>query len=112
MTLAASLTPIEVAELLGEPVASVLARTAEGGLVRFNLDGRDRYPLWQFHEGKPLPGLPEVVAALPPTWRARKVMAVMAAPIETFEGMTPRQWLADAGEPTAVVTLLEDLARA
>lgn len=110
--LAASVTLTEVAQLLGEPVASVVTRTAEGGLVRFSLESHDRYPLWQFHDGKPLPGLSEVVAALPPTWRPRKVMAVMAAPAETLDGKTPPQWLAGAGDPIAVEHMLESLARA
>lgn len=109
--LAASATQTEVAELLGEPVSSVMARTAEDGLVSFYLEGRERYPLWQFHDRKPLPGLSEVVAALPRTWRARKVMAVMAAPTEMLDGKSPPRWLAEAGDPTAVVDVLEGLSR-
>lgn len=110
--LTGSATLAEVAELLGESSSAIVSRTADDQLATFLLDGHVRYPLWQFRDGKPLPGLPRVVAALSSTWRARKVMAVMAAPTEALDGKTPPQWLAGAGDPGAVVRLLEDLARA
>lgn len=110
--LAGSATLSEVAELVGESSSAIVSRTADHQLATFLLDGHVRYPLWQFHDGKPLPGLPDVVVALPSTWRARKVMAVMDAPTETLGGASPPQWLADGGDPTTVVRMLEDLARA
>lgn len=110
--LSGSVTLSEVAELVGESSSAVASWTADHQLATFLLDGQVRYPLWQFHGGQPLPGLPDVVAALPSTWRARKVMAVMAAPIEILDGASPSQWLADGGDPSTVVRMLEDLARA
>lgn len=110
--LTGSATLSEVAELVGDSSSAIASQTADHQLATFLLDGHLRYPLWQFHDGKPVPGLPDVVAALPSTWRARKVMAVMAAPTETLGGASPPQWLADGGNPTTVVRMLEDLARA
>lgn len=110
--LTGSATLSEVAELVGESSSAIASRTADHQLAIFLLDGHVRYPLWQFHGGKPVPGLPDVVAALPSTWRARKVMAVMDAPTETLGGASPPQWLADGGNPSTVVRMLEDLERA
>lgn len=101
----------EAAEILGRSLSTLSRSASEGRLMSFRLGGRVRYPLWQFHDGKSLPGLPKVVTALPASWRPRKVMAVMSAPAEALDGMTPVQWLAEAGDPDLVVGLIEDLDR-
>lgn len=101
----------EAAELLGRSVSALSRAASQERLVVFRLDGRVRYPLWQFHDGKPLPGLAQLVPALPDGWRPRKVLAVMTAPSESLDGLSPVQWLAETGQPEQVVELIEDLER-
>lgn len=101
----------QAAELLNRSVSAMSRGVTEGRLVAFRLNERVRYPLWQFHEGQPLPGLARVTAALPAAWRPRKVMAVMTAPAQSLDDLSPVQWLAEAGDPKQVVQLIEDLDR-
>lgn len=106
-----SISANEAANLLGRSLSSVSRGASGGRLMAFRLNGGVRYPRWQFHDGAPLPGLATVVAAVPPSWRPRKVLAVMTAPVESLDGLTPVQWLTEAGDPDQIVQLLEDLDR-
>lgn len=106
-----SLSMEGAASLLDRSPSSLSRGAKDGRLVAFRVDGRVRYPRWQFHDGQPLPGLAAVVAALPASWRPRKVHAVMTAPGESLDGLSPVQWLAEAGDPGLVVDLIADLER-
>lgn len=106
-----SLTMEEAADLVGRSVSALSRGATQGRFVTFKLDGRLRYPSWQFDDGQPLPGLAEVIAVLPVGWRPRKVLATMTAPAELLDGLTPVEWLSQLGEPQAVVDLIHDLER-
>lgn len=106
-----SLSAKEAARLMDRSLSSVSRGASEGRLVAFRLNGGVRYPRWQFHDGAPLPGLARIVTAVPPSWRPRKLLAVMNAAAEPLDGLTPVQWLIEAGDPDQVIQLLEDLDR-
>lgn len=108
---AESISAKEAAHLMGRSLSSVSRGASEKRLAAFRLNGGVRYPRWQFHDGAPLPGLAKVVATVSPSWRPRRLLAVMTAPAESLDGLTPVQWLTEAGDPGQVVQLLEDLDR-
>lgn len=106
-------TTSEVAHLLGAATANVRRHLGKGDLYASGLR-RDRehvFPRWQFHDGKPLPHLREVVAALPADMHPLDVATFMAAPREELGGRTVTQWLAGGGAAEAAIRLADDLAR-
>jgi len=122
-----SLTRPAVAALLGQTELEVVGMTA-GRLYSHDLapDG-PRWPDWQFADGRPLPHLAAVVAALPgshPTG-IRTVMTtpnldlLAAKPLDhpirqLIPGLplSPADWLFAGGSPTPVLALLAALAGA
>ena len=62
---ARSYTTSEVADLLGGMSRqAVSARVAKGQLMSIEISGRSYFPSWQFVDGRPVEGLPQVIAAL------------------------------------------------
>lgn len=60
-----SYTTAEVGELLGGVSRqAVSARVAKGRLMSIEISGRSYFPSWQFVGGRPVAGLPELIAAL------------------------------------------------
>ena len=107
-TLARSLSTRQVATLLGRTTTTI-TRAAGRTLYAYR-EGRSlRFPTWQFHEGRPIPGLATVVPALhegltPATIEAR----MTTSDPELLDGATPAQWLIAGGDPAAVVQQLSD----
>ena len=99
-TLARSLSTRQVATLLGRTTTTI-TRAAGRTLYAYR-EGRSlRFPTWQFHEGRPIPGLATVVPAL------REARMTTSDP-ELLDGATPAQWLIAGGDPAAVVQQLSD----
>jgi len=107
-TLARSLSTRQVATLLSRTTTTI-TRAAGRTLYAYR-EGRSlRFPTWQFHEGRPIPGLATVVPALregltPTTIEAR----MTTSDPELLDGATPAQWLIAGGDPAAVVQQLSD----
>jgi len=89
----------EVAELLGGVSRqAVSARVAKGQLMSMQISGKAWFPRWQFHEGRTVDRLPEVVAALRETDHDTLTAdAMMTNPLVEEGGRTPAELLA-AGE--------------
>lgn len=109
--LASSLVYAEVAQLMGVNASTVTRAAAAGRLYAVVIDGQRRFPSWQFHDGKQLPGLAEVGRAIPEGLSPNTVAAVMTTPDEWLNDTSPVQWLAGGGRPDRVVSLLEGLER-
>jgi len=94
----------EVAELLGGiSRQAVSARVAKGQLMSRQISGKAWFPRWQFHDGRPVDRLPEVVAALHETDHDTLTAdAMMTNPLAEEDGRTPAELLA-AGEPDRAV---------
>jgi hypothetical protein len=73
-----------------------------------------RLPAWQFGiDGHPLPGLEQVVRTLPADLHPVVIARFFATPAPELRMgrrlVSPREWLAGGGEPSAVVALTRDL---
>lgn len=105
---ATSLTVGEAAQLLGVTEGRVRHKIGRGDLYALP-SGRRRLPLWQFTGSTTLPGLAQVVRALPPDEHPLGVLAFMTTPQAELElagePVTPEQWLRAGGDPAPVADL-------
>lgn len=114
-----ALEEAEVAELLQVPVTDVqgYARRQPPLLHRFELEGRDLFPNWQFTEAGTLPFLEsllsvaesnESVSNSPLTFST--IMFLPNCDLEDGdETMCPRDWLMAGGDPEPVLNLVRFL---
>lgn len=71
-----------------------------------------RFPAFQFDsQGRPLPGLRTVLAAVPEAWPPAQIAAFFTTrqpelAMDTEQSATPAMWLAAGGDPAAVAALL------
>lgn len=102
----------EVAKMLSMAPANVRRAVADGALysVKTSPGGHHWFPRWQFLHGRMLPGLREVIRALPRNYHPVEVEAFMAAESDELRGMSPVTWLAGGGDVSAVVTLADERA--
>lgn len=106
-------TTREVAQMLGTAAANVRRGVIRGDLFVAG-HGRNRehaFPAWQFHDGRALPHLREVVAALPDDMHPLDVQTFMTTPCEALGDRTAVNWLAGGGSPGPVLRLTDDLNR-
>ena len=105
---ATSLTVGEAAQLLGVTEGRVRHKIGRGDLYALP-SGRRRLPRWQFTEGGTLPGLAQVVRALPVGEHPLGVLAFMTTPQPELDlggrRVTPEQWLRAGGDPAPVTEL-------
>lgn len=109
---AESLSTQDVAHLLNIVPPNVRRLAGAGALYSVKLppNGRHSFPLWQFAHERPLPGLRDVVSALPENYHPLEVGEFMTEPLEGLRGMSPAQWLAEGGDPEPVVALADERA--
>lgn len=108
---AGSLSLAEAAERLGVDRSRVSRRCSTGRLYSFTLDGTVRIPRWQLAGDRLLPGLEQVVPAIPAETTPLLIEAVMTAPQEETGSLPPVDFLAEGGAPRVVVEMVADLAR-
>lgn len=107
--IADSLDVSAAAELLGRDRSAVTRRIQNGTLWAFRVDGRHRLPRWQFTGETTLPGLAEIVRAIPATAAPATVADLMRTPQEELDGATPLEHLAGGGTPEPVAAILAEL---
>lgn len=107
-----ALTVDDVARLLLLSTDDVRARAASGDLYAFTSHSRRGllFPHWQFIDGRVLPGLSQVVRALPEDYLLVDIEEFMTQPAESLDGLTPSEWLAADRSPSAVVSLADELS--
>ncbi|OYO13710.1 hypothetical protein BI335_13705 [Enemella evansiae] len=110
-TLASTVTAAEVARMVSRDRSVVSRWAGKGQLYRFQVRGVDRYPRWQFIDGEPLPGLGEVVPAIPAGMVPSAVETFMGTEFEELAGLTPHDWLRAGNPAAAVARLLSELDR-
>jgi hypothetical protein len=99
-----------VSELLRIDVVEVHERFRRGELAAAERQGLVVFPEWQFtNDGEVLPGLREILLALPTGYHPLDVRTVMTAPAEELEGHSPREWLRGGGDVQDVVAYAEGL---
>ena len=109
--LAGSLSLTETAERLGVDRSRVSRRCSAGRLWSFTVDGHVRIPRWQLAGARTLPGLEQVVSAIPAESTPLMIEAVMTEPQEETSLRTPVEFLAEGGAPAIVAEMVADLAR-
>ncbi|WP_377108325.1 hypothetical protein [Propionicimonas sp. T2.31MG-18] len=107
---AGSLGIAEAALLLGVDRSRVSQRLSTGSLWSFRFGRGRRLPRWQFTlDGRSLPGLDVVVAAIPAELSPESVAGFMGTPQPELEDRTPVAHLAGGGEPAPVAELVAGL---
>jgi hypothetical protein len=106
-----ALTVAGAAERIGVDASRIRHRLGAGQLVGWKDRGGWRLPVWQFTDDDVLPGLAEVLAAVPADQPALVVAAFMTTPQNLLGDppVTPRDWLLAGGTPTRVASLMSVL---
>lgn len=104
------LTRDAAADLLGIDASGVSRRIRDGRLWALPRSGR-RIPAWQIRDGRLLPGLPEIVAALPDDADPLGVEGFMSTPQDDLGGITPIRFVTAGGDPKKVAEMVADLDR-
>lgn len=101
----------QVTELTGKSRSQITRDLNGGRLYGFSLGRRWRVPRWQFPGGILLPGLDEVVPAIPGHLHPAVVQGFMSSPQDDLDSRTPVEHLRTGGDPEPVADLVADLAR-
>lgn len=107
-----SLSTAEVSELTGRSGASIRRSANSGDLFVLNPgDSRGlRFPAWQFDGSRLVPGISDVLSALPDGTHPLVIERFMREPRESLDGLSPLRWLATDGDVAKVVRLADDRA--
>ncbi|HEY1570766.1 MAG TPA: DNA-binding protein [Pseudonocardiaceae bacterium] len=104
-----ALTVTEAAHTVGVDSSRIRHRLLAGRLMGWKDRGGWRLPVWQFTENGVLPGLEQVLSALPGDQPALVVAAFMTMPQEDLlaraRAISPRDWLTAGGDPRRVARL-------
>ena len=109
--IADSITVAQAAQRLGVDRSRISRRLRDKTLYSFTIADRIRIPLWQFTGDRLLPGLPEVVAALPRGFSPAAVAARMRSPWEELGGQSITGFLAAGGAPEVAAELVAAMGR-
>lgn len=104
----------EVAALLHVDPSRIRQRIRERSLFAVNVDGQSRIPLTQFEQGAVIPGLIDVLAALPPDMTALEFVGWFELPTADLADdedvpQSPREWLLSNGTVAPVIALASGL---
>ncbi len=103
----------EAAAFLGIGTRQVRRRARNRSLFFFTVGNRRRYPAWQFDERVGIvPGVRDVVLAIPDGWRPEQNHAFMTSVALELdlrgERITPHIWLVEGCDPARIVDLIRD----
>jgi hypothetical protein len=110
--LCATLSLHDVSQILDRDEDTVRTAVSEGRLYAVEITGRLRFPIWQLDiraAGRTIPGLTEIIEAIPPTRSWLRVSAFFATRQSSLvaEGrQTPTQWLSDNHDVEAVIEII------
>ncbi len=111
--LAGGVTVVEAAARLGIDASRVRHRLADRSLYGIRLRSGWRLPAYQFTDNRAVPGLGEVLPALPQDLHPVAVWRWLTTPIADFaldgHALSPLGWLSAGGDPGPVATLAADL---
>jgi hypothetical protein len=113
-----SLSAAEAAKLLRVDVSRVRQRLRERSLFGVEYEGSWRVPRFQFERGLPIPGLAQILRALPPDLFSLDIADWFVLPDADLQlesdaaPLSPREWLLSGRPIETVVTLARDFTRA
>lgn len=103
----------QVASMLGIDPSRVRHRITDGALYAITAGHGRLLPAWQFESGHVIPGVRQVLAALPDDMHPLEVAGWMTTPAPDLEvagtPLSPRAWLAAGGVVQAVIDLAADI---
>lgn len=98
----------ETADYLQIGLRQVRRRAQQGSLYYFCLGRKRRYPVWQFDRYfGVLPGLGDVVRAIPRSWRPEQVYGFMTGRQPDLGSMTPAQWLLGKNDAARIASVAQ-----
>ena len=111
-----ALPSAEAAKRLGKDPSRIRQRVREGSLLALMSGGEMRLPALQFHENAEIPGLGQVLRALPKGIDTLEALSWLANPTPDLpdalgEPSSPREYLLRTGDVAPVVAIAEGLAR-
>lgn len=111
-----ALPTAEVARLLGKDASRIRQRVREGSLLSVVANGEMRLPALQFHKNAEVPGLGQVLRALPRGIDTLEALSWLATPTpDLADGggvpRSPRDYLLQTGDVAPVIEIAEGLAR-
>lgn len=108
-----SMSVSQAAQLLHVDASRVRHRLRDRALYGFKIGAGLRLPMWQFHNGQPIPGLRAVLAALPADLHPLEVAGLMTTAdfdlTVADEPTSPRDWLTHGGDVDTVRELVAHL---
>lgn len=108
-----TVTTAGMATALGRSESRIRGAIADGSLYGVRIGRAWQLPVWQIHDGRPLPHLRKVIAAIPNGVSPAVLGRVMATPTDELvldaAAVTPRTWLLAGGDPEPVVALVAAL---
>lgn len=106
-TVRSALTLDQAANLLQVSRSRLSHRISAGTLWAFTVQGRRWLPRWQFTaDGHTLPGLPQIVAAIPDSLHPLAVESFMTTRRQDFDDRSPVEWLTSGGAPAVIADWL------
>ncbi|GAA1357857.1 hypothetical protein GCM10009596_09770 [Arthrobacter rhombi] len=107
-----ALTTSDVARLLDRAPSNVRRSLSTGNLYSVGSESTSRerlFPEWQFtQDARIIPGLREVLEALPDDYHPLDVEGFMVTPQESLRGRSPAAWLSGDGDVEAVVRIADE----
>lgn len=109
-------TTVEVAQWLGKDPSRIRQRVREGTLLALMSSGELRLPALQFHENAEVPGLGQVLRALPKGVDTLEALSWLATPTPDLAdrrgaSRSPRDYLLQTGDTASVIEIAKGLAR-
>jgi hypothetical protein len=106
-TVRSTATLDQAANMLGLSRSRLSHRISAGTVWTVTVQGRRLVPRWQFSsDGLLLPGLDQIVAAIPDNLHPLAVDAFMTSPRSDFDDQSPAGWLASGGNPAVIACWL------
>lgn len=110
-TVRSALTMDQAADLLQVSRSRLSDRISAGTVWAFTLQGRRWLPQWQFTaDGHVVPGLSQIVAAIPDSLHPLAVEGFMTTRRQDFDDRSPIDWLASGGAPDVIAEWLIGMA--
>lgn len=111
-TVRSALTIDQASKALGISKSRVSHRLADGTLWAFTVQGRRYLPRWQFtSDGRTVPGLPVITAAIPTNLHPLALDSFMTTPRPDFDRRSPFEWLISGGDPRVIADWLTAMGR-
>lgn len=112
--LSLALTEAEVEEMLGIGASRVRQRVADRSLYAVTIGRARRFPAFQFHDRNLIPGIGNVLKAMPRDLHPLEVETWLTRPdpdltIEDGEALSPREWLISGGSVDFLLPVARDL---